>query len=98
MSNLPIFQTTDKNIQLLQSSWKAAIQPILNNDINQGILIEANLSIGDNTINHLLGRKPNGWFIADIDGAADIYRSAAMNNLTLTLNSSAIVTIKLWVF
>lgn len=97
-ANLPIFQTGDKNLQLLQSSWKAAIQPVLNNDINQGLLIEARLSIGDNTINHLLGRKPNGWFIADVDGAAVIYRSAAMNNLTLTLNSDAIVNIKLWVF
>lgn len=98
MANLPIFQTGDTNLQLLQNSWKAAILPILNNEINQGILIAADLVMGDNVINHLLQRKPQGWIIADIEGTAVIYRSAAFNNLTLTLNSDADVPVKLWIF
>lgn len=96
-ANLPIFQTNNKDLILLQNSWKAAIQPVLSNEINQGILIETSLSIGNNVINHLLGRKPNGWILADVDGAAVIYRSAAFNNLTLTLNSDAAVNVRLWV-
>jgi hypothetical protein len=97
-ANLPIFQTKDQSFALMQQSWKAAIQPVLSNEVNQGILIEADLVTGNNTINHLLGRKPNGWFIADIDAASTIYRSAAFNSLTLTLHSSANCAVKLWVF
>jgi len=56
------------------------------------------LAIGNNVINHGLGRVPTGWIIMDINAAATIYRSAAFNVNTLTLNSSAVATIRLGVF
>ncbi len=80
MTNLPIFQTPDRTLSLLQTSWKAALTPILQNEINQGLLISADLIIGD------------------IDAAAQIYRSAELNDKTLVLTSDAICTVQIWMF
>jgi hypothetical protein len=99
MTNLPIFQTKDKSFALMQQSWKAAITPVIQNELNQGLPIQnIELAIGDNVINHLLSRKQLGWMITDIDGSAVIFRSAALNDKTLTLNSTAAVIVNLWVF
>ena len=100
LPNLPIFQQlTQNSFSLLQTSWKAALTPIIQNELNQGILLEnISLIIGDNQINHLLTRMQKGWIITDINGAAMIYRSQPLNDRTLTLNSTAAVTISIWVF
>lgn len=84
---------------LLQNRWSSIINPILANPTNQtSLLNNIELSPGVNVINHKLGRKMQGWVLTDINGIANIYRSAAMNNLTLTLTSDATVTISLGVF
>lgn len=95
---LPIFQTDNQTIQLMQYSWKAAITPVLNSPINQGILLSnIQLTAGSNTINHLLGRKMVGWILTDKDGNATIYRSEPLNNKTLTLTTDIDCMISLWV-
>ncbi len=98
MVSLPIFQTPDRTLSLLQTSWKAALTPVIQNEINQGLLIQATLINGVTVINHLLSRKQIGWYVTDIDTAATIYRSAALNDSTLTLTSNAACTVSLWVF
>jgi hypothetical protein len=99
MTNLPIFQDPNKNFMLHQTSWKAAILPVMNNEINQGILL-TNIPLinGATTINHLLSRKQQGWMIADVNAAATIYRSQPLNDKTLTLTSNAACLISIWVF
>lgn len=97
--NLPIFQTKDKNFSLMQTSWKAALTPVLQNEINQGLLISnVPISAGVNTINHLLSRNQQGYIITDITAAATLFRSQPLNDKTLTLTSSANCVISLWVF
>lgn len=83
----------------MQVRWASELDPILKNQLIQGNLI-SNISLinGVNTINHLLGRKQVGYIITDIDGAATIYRSASLNNLTLTLTSNAAVNVSIWCF
>lgn len=99
MTNLPIFKDPNKNIMLMQTSWKAAITPIINNEINQGILlINVPLINGVTVVNHLLGRKMQGWMLADVDASASIYRSQPLNDKTLTLTSNAACNVALWVF
>lgn len=100
LPNLPIFQQlTQNSFSLMQTAWKAALTPIIQNEINQGILLQdITLQIGDNVINHLLTRAQKGWMITDINGVASIYRSQPLNDRTLTLNSSAVVTVSIWVF
>lgn len=93
------FVTNDKVLSLLQTSWASDIDPILANPILQGIPIKnVALNVGPTVINHLLGRNQQGYIITDQQGIADIYRSAAFNNKTLTLTSNANVTVSLWVY
>lgn len=96
---LPQFQSDDKDFQLMQSSWSTQINPLLANPSLKSLLIkDIALASGANVISHRLGRKPQGWRIVDINGAATIYRSANFNNLTLTLTSDASVTVAIEVF
>lgn len=97
--SLPVYQTQDKNLSMLQTNWAQQLNPVISNPVSKSILIKnIVLAVGDNVINTLLGRKTQGWSVVDIDAAAVIYRSAPLNDLTLTLNSSAIATITLMVF
>ena len=94
---IPSLQTT---------RWKSILDPVIETTnqlqdlpLNQMVVIDnVVLAIGNNVINHGLGRVPTGWIVMDINAAATIYRSAAFNVTTLTLNSSAIATIRLGVF
>ena len=85
--------------ELANNIWAQSINPILANPTNQ-ISIVSNVSLvtGKNIINHKLGHMMQGWFLTDIQGAATVYRSAPMNNLTLTLTASAPVTVSIGVF
>lgn len=99
MQSLPQFQSDDKDFQLMQNAWSAVLSPLLKNPSLDNVLLKnISLSVGANVINHKLGRTPQGWRIVDIDGAAQVYRSASFNNLTLTLTSNAAVTVSLEVF
>lgn len=87
------------SITAMQNQWATMIEPVINNPLNlANILKDVSLVTGNNVINHKLGRKMQGWFIVDIQGVSSIYRSAEFNELTLTLNSSASVTVSLGVF
>ena len=81
------------------SLWASQLNPVLANPITNPILI-TNISLidGQNVINHGLGQTQQGWIITDIQGSANVYRTEPFNSLTLTLTSSAAVTISLAVF
>ena len=68
--------------------------PILNGVQLSGVA----LINGTTTFPHLLGRMMQGWFITDINGAATIFRPVSLNDKTLTLTSSAAVSVDIWVF
>ncbi len=93
------FQSDDRNFQLMQNSWASSLNPVLSNPIVNGfVLPNLVLVTGANTINHRLGRMMQGWIVTDQNGAATVYRSAPLNNLTLTLTASAGITVSLYVF
>ena len=97
--NLQQFQGGDRSFQLMQSAWTGVLNPFLRQPQLNGLLLtDVELGVGNTVINHRLGREPQGWIITDINGAAQVYRSAAFNSLTLTLNSDAAVTISLYVY
>lgn len=96
---LPTYQASDQTFMLMQTRWSAILNPILSNPLIQGNLLEkVVLAIGATVISHKLGRKPQGWIITDINASATVYRSAAFNDLTLTLTSSAVATVNLYIF
>lgn len=96
---LPVFKSDDQASMLMQTRWAAILDPIVGNPCtNPSLLTGVKLINGATVINHGLGQKMQGWKIVDIDGAATIYRSAPISALTLTLISSAAVTVSLEVF
>jgi hypothetical protein len=99
MAVLPYFQSSIQALSMMQTQWKSKLDPILANPINATSILESiPLKVGVNVINHLLGQVQQGWYISDINGIATIYRSAPFNDKTLTLTSSAAVTVNINVF
>lgn len=83
----------------MQKQWTSQLNPLLAVSITQGSLLTNKLlNIGANTFNHYLGRQQIGWFVADQNALASIYRSQPLNSQTLTLTSNAVVTVSLWIF
>lgn len=99
---LPQFHTSIRELAMLQSQWASQLDPAVSNPlVNGSLLTNVTLAIGDNTINHLLGRKLVGWIIVGVSAASAIYDKQALNqmpNLTLVLNSSAGCTANIYVF
>lgn len=101
--SLPIFNTDSKDMSLLQTNWASALNPVIDNPITKGIQLKnVTLVTGANVINHLLGRKLQGWIVVRSHGsAATIYDTQDNNqipNLTLQLNSSAGVLVDIYVY
>jgi hypothetical protein len=86
-------------LDLMQTRWASILNPLIANALND-IQILSNVALidGTNVLNHSLGRPQQGWFLTDIQGASIIYRSAPFNSTTLTLVSSAAVTVSIGVF
>lgn len=88
--------------ELANSKWAATLNPILQNPILQGRLINnIKLVTGSNTINHGLQRRLRGWIVVMNSDAETFYDSQEdnqMTDLTLILNSTGPTTISLYVF
>ena len=98
-NNLPDFQGGPREFQMMQSAWRGVLNPFLRQaQLNGTLLADVALGVGNTVVSHKLGRTPQGWIVTDINGAAQIYRSAAFNPLTLTLNSDASVTVSLYIY
>lgn len=83
----------------MQSAWAGILNSLLRQPFLNGLtLTQVELGIGNTVISHRLGRQPQGWVLTDIDGAAQIYSSAAFTPLTITLNSDAAVTVGLYIY
>lgn len=87
---------------MMQTKWSAIIDPVLNFPVNNGIVLQNIVLVsGDNTINHMLGRDLQGWFITRLRASATIYDKQDANSfpqLTLVLHASAGVTVDMVVF
>lgn len=96
---LPLQQTQVRDLSLLSTKWKSILDPLIANPMNSIIVLRnVHLVIGTNVINHLLGQMQQGWTLTDIQAGAVIYRNADFNSLTLSLSSSANVTVNIGVF
>ena len=84
---------------MANTRWASILNPIIANPLtNVNILTNIALKSGVNVINTGLQQIQQGWLILDQQGPASIYRSADFNKTTLTLTSSAAVTVSLGVF
>lgn len=88
---------------MLQTSWASQLNPLLSDPLSNSIMLaDIVLKTGDNTINHRLGRKLQGYIVTRMqDGFVQLYdkqNSNQMPELTLILNSSGNGKIDLIVF
>lgn len=99
---LPIFQTGDSSLSLLQTGWSSQLNPLLNNPVLSGRLLKnVELASGANVINHGLGRKLQGWVLTRVRAAETVSDTQDDNStpqLTLQLTASGAVTVDLYVF
>lgn len=99
--SLPIFQTQDQILSMLQTRWASFINPLLASPLKSPyILTSIDLVSGNNIINHLQEKELTGYIIIKMVGSyADIYEvPSTMPKKTLILNASAPTTIDLMVF
>lgn len=93
--SLPLFQGPDKNLNLLQNTWAALINPVLNRPQNKSVILTSVPLIAGtsgNIINHGLNRRLQGWRMVRIRASATFYDMQDTNKypeLTLILVSSA---------
>lgn len=92
------FQGEDKDLQKLQRNIETAVNQVLRNPLLDGRLIpDVNLISGNTKIEHKLARNLRGYLVIDRNNGATIYTTSKDENY-LTLNSSAAITVSLWVF
>lgn len=99
--SLTIFNTDNKDMLLMETSWASQLNPVLSNPIIQGVLQKnITLSAGTNIINHKLGRTIQGYIITGMHGAySQIYdTNSTTPALTILLNSSVTTTIDIYCF
>jgi hypothetical protein len=101
--SLPIFNTSLKDLSMMQTNWASQLNPLLSNPIVNGLILKnIPLSSGSNVINHTLGRNLQGWVVTRMQNAfAELYDTQNINtmpNLTLFLHSNAAVVVDLLVF
>lgn len=101
-TKLPIFNTEDQSLSLMQTKWAAAINPVLVNPMTNGLILQSvPLVPGDNVISHKLGRNLQGWMPVRLRAATTLFDKQDANtmpNLTLVLNSTNTSTVDLYVF
>lgn len=100
--SLPKFNTLIQELATLQTTWGSQLDPLLARPTNQSnILKSVSLNNGTTVINHLLGRKLQGWKIVRQRSAASVYDSQdsnLMQDKTLVLISSAAAIVDIEVF
>lgn len=99
---LPIFQTTIRELSMMETQWSSQLNPILAApNVAPAILKKVSLVTGSNTINHLLGVALQGWRIVRLRANVSVYDGQDSNptpTQTLILISSGPVVIDLEVF
>lgn len=103
--SLPIYQTQDKNFSLMQTQWSSQLNPVIENPSVNSVILKAvplKSAASPNVINHLLGRKLQGWKIVRQRAAASIHdtqdNNTTMADLTLWLITTADVVVDIEVF
>lgn len=101
-TRLPIQQTDDQDMHMMQTRWASILNPVLSNELLNGqVLSNVELISGVNVINHKLGRPLQGWLLVRQRAAGTVYDnqdSATFPTLNLVLVSSAPMSVDIYVF
>jgi len=81
----------------LQDQLVTSLSALESDELALRKIYEFSLASGSNQLFHDLQRQPKGWLIVDRDSAATVYRTA-WDNESITLQASAAVNIRLYIF
>jgi hypothetical protein len=102
---LPKFKTFNaSNVELnrLQDNVADGFNTVLNAQIlDFNIVTKQALKVGDNVVDHKLGRAPLGWFIVRKRGAGNFYDKQDSNSTpasNIVINSDSAVTVDIYFF
>lgn len=102
---LPKFKTFNtQNIELnrLQDNIADGFGPVLTADILDFNIVKSQvLKVGDNVVNHKLGRPPVGWIIIRKRGPGNFYDKQDSNVTpasNIVINSDSAVTVDIYFF
>lgn len=88
----------DRELDQVQSNIGNIIGPILKSPLIDGVQINGVvLSTSPTSVQHLLKRVPQGWFIVDSNAAATVYRTDWDLNKVILI-ASAPVTVSIWIY
>lgn len=96
------FNSSNMEINRLQDNVADGFNPVLNSPILDSVIVSnVVLSVGDNVVNHKLGRPPLGWIIIRKRAAGNFYDKQDTNtipNRTIVINSDSAVTVDFYFF
>lgn len=95
------FRSEDQELNRVQEQIEQVLNPLASIALLDGALLE-NVDLvtaTDKNIEHKLSRKYSGYIIVKRSAACDIFDKQSQDDTKfLTLNSSADVTVSIWVF
>lgn len=102
LRKLITFNAESKELNRLMDYLDLALNPVLSADVlDFNIVKNVSLTVGDNVVDHRLGRAPIGWFIVRKRGAGNFYDKQDSNALAAKnciINSDSIVTVDIYFF
>lgn len=99
LSKLP---SENRELVKMQENMQQVVAPLTQSPMLNNILLEnIVLRVGDNSIAHKLLRKPRGYWIVSNSGVSNFYDNivtGGATKLAFNLNSSAAITVSIYVF
>jgi hypothetical protein len=96
------FNSSDIELNRLQDNIADGFNPVLTADILDFNIVKSQaLKVGDNVVNHRLGRPPVGWIVIRKRGAGNFYDKQDSNptpSANIVINSDSAVTVDLYFF
>jgi hypothetical protein len=91
-------QVSDPNVSKLVSNIREWSEQFQDNPLLSGRLItDLEITTGSLKISHGLKRVPKGWIIVSKDADANVWEIRKSDS-TITFDSSATVTVSIWIF
>lgn len=94
-------RTGSTDLERIQTAFETTARSIIESKILDGNLIEDVVvkAVGGANVSHKLDKPYTGWIVVKQNANANVWETRPTNNRTsILLNSSADVTISLWVF
>lgn len=91
--------TDDYTISRFQTNVATVFEKIGISPFVSGSIVDATIGTSDTQVEHKLGRAYQGWLLVDKQGPGDVYSQPATDaTREVTLKSTAIVKVKLYIF